>query len=260
VSKTTAHYWLRDSGGNRPRARRARAALRLSLDEREEISRGLAAGKTLTEIARGLGRAVSTVSREVRRNRGLQGYRAAQADRLAEARTRRPKPAKLAVDERLRRHVEEGLARRWSPQQVSRRLREQHPDDLALRVSHETIYTSLFVQARGALRAELTANLRTKRVRRRPQRRVLFPVQRIKDKVMISQRPAEVADRIVAGHWEGDLVVGQKNKSYVGTLVERTTRYLVLLHLPTGGGAEQLLEALIAAMSTLPQQLRRSLT
>jgi IS30 family transposase len=127
-------------------------------------------------------------------------------------------------------------------------------------VSHETIYTSLFVQARGALRAELTANLRTGRVRRRPQRRVLFPAQRIKDKVLIGQRPAEVADRIVAGHWEGDLIVGRGNKSYVGTLVERTTRYVMLLHLPTGGGAEQLLAALTAKMATLPPVLRRSLT
>jgi transposase, IS30 family len=188
VSKTTGHYWLRDSGGRRPRAGRPRPALRLSLAEREEISRGLAAGLTLTAIAGGLGRSTSTVSREVARNRGFRGYRAVAADRLAEARTRRPKPAKLAVDARLRAHVEQRLAKRWSPQQIAARLVCEFPDDPRMRVSHETIYTSLFVQARGALRAELTACLRTGRVRRRPQRRVLFPPQRIRDKVMISER------------------------------------------------------------------------
>jgi IS30 family transposase len=203
---------------------------------------------------------VSTVSREGRRNSGVKGYRAVEADRLAEARTRRPKQARLAADDRLRAHVEQRLAQRWSPQRIARRSREDHPDDPAMRISHETIYTSLFVQVRGALRAELTANLRTGRVRRRPQRRVLFPPQRIKDKVMIDQRPAEVADRIIAGHWEGDTIVGRGNKSYVGTRVERTTRYVMLLHLPTGGGADQLLAALTAKMATLPPELRRSLT
>src|SRR4051794_31125211 len=171
ASKTTGHYWLRDSGGNRPRTRRPRPQLRLSLAKREEISRGLAEGLTLTAIARGLGRSVSTVSRAVRRNSGVKGYRAVHADRLAEARTRRPKPARLAVDDGLRAAVEQRLAQRWSPQQIARRLREDHPDDPAMRVSHETIYTSLFVQARGGLWAELTANLRTRRGRRRPQRR-----------------------------------------------------------------------------------------
>jgi len=146
VSRTTGHYWLRDSGGNRPRARRPRPALRLSLVEREEISRGLAAGLTLTAIARTLGRSVSTVSREVARNRGLRGYRAVQADRLAEVRTRRPKPAKLATDTELRAHVEQRLARRWSPQQISARLVHDFPDNPRMRISHEMIYTSLFVQ------------------------------------------------------------------------------------------------------------------
>jgi IS30 family transposase len=241
VSKTTGHYWLRDSGGSRPRARRPRPALRLSLAEREELSRGLAAGLTLTAIAQSLGRSVSTVSREVARNSGPRGYRAVQADRMAEARTRRPKPAKLAADATLRAHVEQRLAKRWSPQQISARLRHDFPHDPRMRVSHETIYTSLFVQARGALRGELTGCLRTGRVRRRPQRRVLFPPQRIRDKVMISQRPVEVAERMVAGHWEGDLIVGKANKSFVGTLVERTTRLLVLLHLPNGPREDQVI-------------------
>jgi IS30 family transposase len=260
VSKTTGHYWLRDSGGRRPRAGRPRPALRLSLAEREEISRGLAAGLTLTAIAGGLGRSTSTVSREVARNRGLRGYRAVAADRLAEARTRRPKPAKLAVDARLRAHVEQRLAKRWSPQQIAARLVCEFPDDPQMRVSHETIYTSLFVQARGALRAELTACLRTGRVRRRPQRRVLFPPQRIRDKVMISERPLEVADRATPGHWEGDLIVGKANQSYVGTLVERATRYVMLLHLPAGPSNDQVIAALAARLGRLPAGLRRSVT
>jgi transposase, IS30 family len=260
VSRTTGHYWLRDSGGSRPRARRPRPALRLSLAEREEISRGLAAGLTLTAIAHGLGRSPSTVSREVARNRGPRGYRAVAADRLAEARTRRPKPAKLAIDAVLRAHVEHRLAQRWSPQQISARLVQEFPDDPRMRVSHETIYTSLFVQARGALRGELTVYLRTRRVRRRPQRRVLFPPQRIRDKVMISQRPPEVADRVVAGHWEGDLIVGKANKSFVGTLVERSTRFVVLLHLPSGPSDDQVIAALAAKIAPLPASLRRSVT
>jgi IS30 family transposase len=260
VSKTTGHYWLRDSGGNRPRARRPRPVLRLSLAEREEISRGLAAGLTLTAIAHGVGRSTSTISREVARNHGPRGYRAVAADRLAEARTRRPKPAKLAVDAVLRAHVEQRLAQRWSPQQISARLVCDFPDDPRMRVSHETIYTSLFVQARGALRAELTGCLRTGRVRRRAQRRLLFPPQRIRDKVMISQRPVEVADRVVAGHWEGDLIVGKHNQSYIGTLVERSTRLVVLLHLPSGPSDDQVIAALAAKIAPLPATLRRSVT
>jgi transposase, IS30 family len=260
VSKTTGHYWLRDSGGSRPRTRRPRPALRLSLAEREEISRGLAVGLTLTAIAQCLGRSVSTISREVARNSSPRGYRAVQADRLAEARTRRPKPAKLAADATLRAHVEQRLAKRWSPQQISARLRHDFPHDPRMRVSHETIYTSLFVQARGALRGELTACLRSGRVRRRPQRRVLFPPQRIRDKLMISQRPVEVAERVVAGHWEGDLIVGKANESFVGTLVERTTRLLVLLHLPNGPSEDQVIAALAAKLAPLPAMLRRSVT
>jgi IS30 family transposase len=207
-----------------------------------------------------VGRSTSTISREVARNIGPRGYRAVQADRLAEARTRRPKPAKLAVDAVLRAHVEQRLAQRWSPQQISARLVRDFPNDPRMRVSHETIYTSLFVQARDALRAELTANLRTGRVRRRPQRRVLFPPQRIRDKVMISQRPVEVADRVVAGHWEGDLIVGKHNQSYIGTLVERSTRLVVLLHLPSGPSDDQVIAALAAKIAPLPATLRRSVT
>jgi IS30 family transposase len=160
----------------------------------------------------------------------------------------------------LRAHVEQRLAQRWSPQQISARLVCDFPNNPRMRVSHETIYTSLFVQARGALRGELTACLRTRRVRRRPQRRVLFPPQRIRDKVMISQRPIEVAERVVAGHWEGDLIVGKANQSYVGTLVERTTRLVVLLHLPNGPSDDQVIAALAAKLGRLPTELCRSVT
>jgi IS30 family transposase len=260
ISKTAAHYWLKESGGLRPRARRPESALRLSLGEREEISRGLASGMTLTAIAAGLGRAVSTVSREVRRNSGPKGYRAVRAQRLAQARTARPRPPKLAGNDRLRRVVEGWLAQRWSPEQITGRLKVDYPDDLTMRVSHETIYTSLFVQAKKGLPGELTVHLRTRRVRRRPQRRVASKPQRIKDMVPIQQRPPEADDRLVAGHWEGDLIVGRGNQSYVGTLVERTSRFLILLHLPGGGGTDGVLTALFAAVRRLPPTVWRSIT
>jgi len=260
ISRTAGHYWLRESGGVRPRPLVPRSALRLSLGEREEISRGLAAGQTLTEIARPLGRSASTISREVARNSGPRGYRAVSADRLAVARARRPKQAKLAANVRLRTQVERWLAKYWSPQQISARLEEEFPDDPEMRVSHETIYASLFVQARGALRLELTSCLRTGRARRRPQKRVSVPRTRIPDMVMISQRPAEAEDRAVPGHWEGDLIVGKASKSYIGTLVERSTRYLMLLHLPDGPSAEQVTFALAAKIKQLPDHLKRSLT
>ena len=208
VSKTTGHYWLTQSGGVRPRVRRPQSPLRLSLEERETISRGLAQKKTLTAIAGELGRSVSTVSRELARNSGPNGYRAARADRLAVLRISRPRSGKLADDPRLRRYVEEKLRLSWSPQQISRRLIIDHPHDGSMRVSHETIYTSLFVQTKAVLDTQLTSQLRTRRVRRRPQRRVLLRSQsrRIPDMVPISQRPDSVLDRAVPGHWEGDLV------------------------------------------------------
>jgi IS30 family transposase len=206
VSRTTSHYWVKQSGGVRPRTTRPRPALRLSVDERETISRGLAQKWTLTAIAGELGRSVSTVSREVRRNSGLNGYRAARADRLAVARTARPRAGKLAEQPVLRGYVEDKLTACWSPQQISRRLAAEFPDDASMRVSHETIYTSLFVQTKAVLRTELTANLRTRRVRRRPQRRVSPEARRgrIPQMTPISARPAEVLNRREPGHWEGD--------------------------------------------------------
>ena len=260
VSKTAGHYWLHESGGVRPRPTRPRSRLRLSLAEREEISRGLALGYTLSRIAAQLGRSASTVSREVRRNSTASGYRAVRADRMAQARTRRSRPPKLALLPELRAVVESQLAQRWSPQQIARRLRLDYPDDPAMRVSHETIYTSLFVQAKRGLPGELTVHLRTRRVRRRPHRRVAVKPPRIKDMVAIRHRPAEVEHRRVLGHWEGDLLVGARGRSHVGTLVERATRYLVLLHLPDGAGTDSVIGALTAAVEQLPAPLRRSLT
>jgi len=260
VSRTAGHYWLHESGGVRPRPRRPRPPLRLSVAEREEISRGLAKGLTLTAIAALLNRSTSTVSREVKRNSTSTGYRAVRADRMAQARIRRPRPPKLARHPELRAVVEQRLAQRWSPQQISSRLELDFPNDPSMRVSHETIYTSLFVQAKGGLPGNLTVHLRTRRVRRRPQRRVHLGPPRIKDMVPIQRRPEEATHRLVLGHWEGDLVVGRRGGSQVGTLVERRSRYLLLLHLPGGAGSDSVIAALTAAMQQLPRELRRSVT
>ena len=225
------------TGARRPSARE-RCPLRLSLAEREEISRGLAAGLSIRAIARGLNRSPSTVCREVNANGGPLKYRALPADRGAQRRALRPKRAKLAQCRRLRSVVERKLEARWSPQQISGWLAEQYPNDPEMRVSHETIYQSLFVQSRGALRKELHACLRTGRAMRRAKAYTKGGVGQgqLRDMVMISERPAEVADRAVPGHWEGDLIFGKKMTS-IGTLVERHSRYVILLKLPNGHGA-----------------------
>jgi IS30 family transposase len=160
----------------------------------------------------------------------------------------------------LRAVVEEGLARRWSPQQISRRLVDSFPDDPSMRVSHETIYTSLFVQAKRGLPGQLSVHLRTRRVARRPQRRLSVGPPRIKDMTPIGERPVEVSERRVLGHWEGDLIVGRHGRSHVGTIVERATRYVVLVHLPEGAGTDSVVEALSQAVEQLPAELRRSVT
>ena len=231
---------------------------RLSLAEREEISRGLVAGDSLRAIAARIGRVPSTVSREVMANGGRARYRAVGAHHVAYARSRRPKRAKLAAGPLLD-CVEAWLEQWWSPGQIARRLRLEYPHDEAMRVSHETIYQSLFVQARGELRRELSRCLRTGRARRRPragqERR-----GRIPDMVLISDRPAEVEDRAVPGHWEGDLIIGRGGRSAVGTLVERTSRFLLLLHLPDGREAAKVNEAMRWAIAALPTELIRSLT
>jgi transposase, IS30 family len=252
--------YIVDSGGRRPRPPTA-SELRLSLAEREEISRGLAAGESFRVIAARIGRAPSTVSREVGVNGGRRRYRALRADRAARQRARRPKPAKLARLPRLRRVVEALLLEWWSPEQISAWLARAFPDDPEMRVSHETIYLSLFVQGRGALRQELTACLRTGRALRRPATRTKggFGQGQITNKVMISERPAEADDRAVPGHWEGDLLMG-KRLSAIATLVERSSRYVMLIPLPNGHTAEAVREAIAKQIVTLPDHLRRSLT
>jgi IS30 family transposase len=231
----------------------------LTVAEREEISRGLRAGESLRWIAGRLGRSASTVSREVERNGGRRRYRAWRAEGRADRHARRPRPAKLARNRALRQVVERLLTARWSPQQIAWQLRHDHPHDREMRVSHETIYQSLFVQGRGALRAELTRCLRSGRAQRRPAGRAR-PGGGLADMVLLSERPAEVDDRAVPGHWEGDLIIGKANRSAIGTLVERQTRYVLLVALPQGRTAEAVRAALVERILTLPEQLRRSLT
>ena len=219
------------------------------------------AGESLRRIATRLGRAVSTVSREVAWSGSRNGYRAWCADEEAIKRARRPKPAKLAVHSRLCRAVERGLRAHWSPQQIAARLICDYPDDLEMRVSHETIYRTLFVQARGALRKELTTCLRTGRAQRRPQMRTLQASGgRLQNMILISERPPEIEDRAVPGHWEGDLIIGKGGRSAIGVLVERSSRYVVLVHLPNGRTAEDVRAALTRKISKLPAELRRTLT
>jgi len=239
---------------------RERSALRLSLAEREEISRGLAAGDSVRSIAARLDRSPSTISREVSINGGRRRYRACGADKAFVRRAKRPKPAKLARCERLRDVVEGKLEQRWSPQQIAGWLRVTFPDDPEMRVSHETIYLSLFVQSRGALRRELTSYLRTKRTSRRPAGfTTVYGQGQIRGAVHISERPAEADDRAVPGHWEGDLLVG-KGGTAMATLVERTSRFVMLVALPSGHSADVVADALAKHITTLPGQLRRSLT
>lgn len=238
-----------------------RSERQLTEPEREEISRSLIAGASLRAIARALGRAPSTIAREVANSGGRSRYRAWQAHRRAWRHARRPKVAKLAAVPRLRREVERRLAQRWSPQQISARLEVDFPDDAVMRVSHETIYQSLFVQSRGALRRELTRCLRSGRAQRRPQgRNTGTGTGELKNMVLLSERPAEADDRAVPGHWEGDLLVGRQSRSAVATLVERQTRFVMLCALPKGRLAEQVKDVLASRIVTLPEQLRRSLT
>jgi transposase, IS30 family len=231
---------------------------RLTMADREEITLGLHDEDSFTVIAARLGRACSTVSREVGGNGGRDRYRAWPAHRRAFEQARRPKAAKLDCPV-LAAEVSRRLRRWHSPQQIARRLRADYPGELGMQVSHETIYQSLYVQGRGELRRELARCLRTGRAARRA-RGTTARSGAIKDKVMISERPAEVADRGVPGHWEGDLIIGRNGGSAVGTLVERTTRYVMLLHLPGDHTAATVETAMRAAVITLPAQLARSVT
>jgi len=213
---------------------------------------------TLCPIAAELGKSVSTVSREVAANGGRETYRAWRAHERACQRAARPKPRKLP-SAKLAREVTHGLQKWWSPVEISQRLRVNFPDDPMMQVSHETINKTYFVQGRGELRRELTRCLRTGRAKRRPQGRV-ETWEQIPGMVMISERPAEVEDRAVPGHWEGDLIIGKNAESAVGTLVERTTRYIMLLHLPNGRFPVQVDAAMRKAIAKLPRELVRTIT
>jgi IS30 family transposase len=232
--------------------------IRLSLGEREEISRGIAQGESLRSIAEGLGRSSSTVSREVRINGGCDQYRAVTAHRASRVRARRPKAMKLETCPRLKRVVEDKLRLWWSPTQISGWLVVTYPVDEEMRVSHETIYQSLYVQGRGALRKELWQALRTGRAKRRPQGRPGSTKGQIRDMVMISERPAEIEDRAVPGQWEGDLIMG-KRKTSIGTLVERQSRYVMLFQVPDNK-AGSVRVALTDSVKRLPEHLWKSLT
>jgi IS30 family transposase len=313
VSQPVGTRWFREAGGMCPITRTPPSGHYLSFAEREEVAILRARGCGVREIARSMNRAPSTVSRELRRNAATRGgsleYRATTAQWHADRRTRRPKVAKLAANQVLREYVQDRLAgtiirpdgaavpgpdvrwigrrhgrradRRWaaawSPEQIANRLPADFPDDESMRVSHEAIYQALYVQGRGALRRELTACLRTGRALRVPRARTRGRGKKfVTPEVMISQRPAEAADRAVPGHWEGDLIIGL-NRSAIGTLVERTTRFTMLLHLPpmdghgtiprakngpalAGHGAEAVRDAIASTIMMLPAQLRRSLT
>lgn len=262
---TTGVRLFRQAGGVISNAPTRPGPLRLSIAERDEIACLRAAGHGPRTIGRMIGRPASTVSRELARNTGLTGtYRASSAQHRAEDRAKRPKTAKLRADPVLREIVQAGLDRKWSPRQISERLVLDFPDRPEMRVSHETIYQSLYVQGRGALRRELTAALRTGRALRMPRRQAQArrerPSGRIRDMVNIAERPAEVADRAVPGHWEGDLILGKDNKSAIGTLVERSTRFVMLLHLPCGRDAATVAAAMTEMVATLPPLLLGSLT
>ena len=256
---SSIYFQLAPLGGIRPRPRR-RSRLALTLSEREEISRGIVAQRSIRTIASFLGRSPSTVSREVRRNGGYDRYRAAEADERAWARAHRPKRCKLAKHPLLRRAVARKLRLNWSPEQVAGWLKRVHPGEGSYQVSHETIYRSLFVQARGVLKKELLGHLRSKRTIRRSKQATQKGSDhgQIKDMISIRERPASVEDRAVPGHWEGDLLSGSKN-SHIATLVERHTRYVMLAKV-ANKETNTVVSALIKQAKKLPGELYKSLT
>jgi IS30 family transposase len=262
VSGHAGRRWFADAGGV-IRVAPALSGVRLSLAERETIGLMRASGSGVREVARALGRDPSTISRELARNATPSSgvYRPLQAQLRAEARARRPKPVKLAAVGPLRDFVAAHLRLCWSPTQISRRLRCDFADDEAMQVCPETIYQALYVQSRGALKRDLTAHLRRRQTVRKPHGRATASTRgRLSETISISERPAEAADRAVPGHWEGDLIVGKDNGSAIGTLVERSTRFVMLIHLPRRRTAEEFRDALVPTIAALPDQLRRSLT
>ncbi len=255
----SVHDVIRTAGGIAPRPR-ARSPYRLSLEDRELIARGLARDESFRQIARWVGCAPSTISREVAAHGGRDGYDAMRADIAAWAAARRPKACRLALHRPLRRRVAHLLGKQWSPRQISARLREDHPHSPECHVSHETIYRSLYIQSRNVLKKELTQELRRRR-RVRVARTATRKGQgrgQIVDAIPISQRPAEVADRAVPGHWEGDLIAGRGN-SHIATLVERATRFVILVKVPSKE-TTAVIPALIRQIKRLPTHLKRSLT
>ncbi len=262
--RSTVSKWFAQDGGVRPRqGRNAGNGKRLTYEDRCAIEAGLAVEETQASIARRIGFTPATVSREIQRGRLTSGrYSAKRGHAAVVENGKRPKPVKLVENSRLRARVEEDLQRKYSPEQIAGRLRKDFPDEPEMWVHHNTIYEALYIQARGALRADLAKNLRSGRIKRRPRRPDGHEERRgkIPEMLMISNRPAEVADRAVPGHWEGDLITGRLNQSAVGTLVERTTGYTLLLHLPQDHGTQAVTEALIARMAELPAHLRQSVT
>ncbi len=277
VRVTSARRWFRQAGGVLPPNSSEESSNRnLQISEREEIHAGVERGESIRRIAKLLGRAPSTVLRELRKNMWHQRYRGrsrhgmsvtqpwryrpSRAQERAKRLASRPKTAKLAKNPVLRELVQAKLMKKLSPEQISRQLRKQFPDNPEMWVSHETIYQSIYVQGRGALRRELAVCLRTGRALRRPHRKGQERRGRIPNMINISERPALVKDRAVPGHWEGDLIIGKNGRSAIGTLVERKTRYLILLHLPNGQSAEEVEKAMVAATKRLPETLWKSLT
>ena len=263
VSRATAYRWLGEDRQVLPSLFQNFALTRsgsLSLREREEIGFQLARGQGIRRIAAALGRAPSTISREVARNRVFDRYVPSLAQEQTWTRARRSRPRKLD-GLALRGQVVSMLTERFSPEQVAGRLRLEHPENREMQVSHETIYQALYVQGRGSLRLEVATALRSGRARRRPQKPDSPKAGRLPGMVMISDRPAEIEDRAVPGHWEGDLIIGSTStRSAIGTLVERTSGFLMLLHLPGDHTAATVATAMIKAMNTLPEQLRLSVT
>lgn len=257
VNPSTANNWVSEAGGMIPP--RASTSNRLSFLDREEISFGRAQGESMRAIASRLGRAPSTISRELRAGTTRRGYRPSSAEQLSRQRAMRPRGGKLAENDRLRDYVQTGLEAEHSPEQISIRLRRDFPDDLEMRVSHETIYQALYVEGRGQLRRELVTALRTGRALRKPRGHDRSR-SRVHDMVLIADRPAEVDDRAVPGHWEGDLITGAGNASAIGTLVERTTGFVMLLHLPERHGAVEVRDQMITAIGKMPAALRRTVT
>ncbi|MEM9072573.1 MAG: IS30 family transposase [Myxococcota bacterium] len=257
--KGPVHRLVSSAGGFAP-AERTRNPRALSLTEREEILRGVAQGLSCRAIARGLGRSASTICRELERNGGRGTYRATKADKRAWDQAKRPKRCKLSTSPRLQRLVAKKLRKNWSPEQISKWLKKEYEANEAMQVSHETIYRTLFIQARGALKKELIAHLRTRRTTRRAKKATSKGDGRgqIPGAISIRERPAEVEDRAVPGHWEGDLIAGT-NHSFIGTLVERHTRYVMLLKLKNKEAAT-VNKALARKIRTLPTSLRQTLT